>query len=90
MTADRLMIKDKEAEFPMVFHASQNKSFPLCTYATSSMNMREGIAAGREPCGLSALHRELLLWRRQGKRSGCEAACDWQSVIESFPFSLLP
>lgn len=53
MIADRVMIKDQQAEFPVIHHASKNKSPHPCTYTTSSRNMRKETAAKQELCGLS-------------------------------------
>lgn len=53
MIVDRVMIKDKQAEFPLIFHTCQNKPLYLCTYTTSSVNKRQGNAAEREPHGLN-------------------------------------
>lgn len=66
MIADGVMIKDKQAEFPVIFPCKLKQiSSPLCTYATSSRNVRKENAAAVKGAlwATSAVYWELLLQR---------------------------
>lgn len=96
MIANGVMIKDKQAEFPVIFPCKLKQiSSPLCTYATSSRNVRKENAAAVKGAlwATSADYWELLLQRifteETGERGICYPVISFLSFLRrNYSYSL--